>query len=68
MRVFYPKRPVHKVGKITHFAYGIKWVSRTMGAKQNAATSHSTFDLLQFARYQGPYHLNILEGLAQILH
>jgi hypothetical protein len=51
MRIFYPKRPVHKVGKITHFAYGIKWVSRTMGAKQNAATSHSTFDLLQFARY-----------------
>ncbi len=29
-----------------------------------AATSHSTFDLLQFARYQGRYHLSILEGLA----
>ena len=22
----YPKHPVHKMGKFTHFVYGIKWV------------------------------------------
>ena len=36
-----------------------------MRAKQNAATSHSTDELLQFARYLKRYPLSIQEGLAQ---
>jgi hypothetical protein len=36
-----------------------------MGGKQNATTSHSTVDLLQFARYLKRYPLSILEDLAQ---